>query len=166
MIYGRNMIFMFLSLLFVPLVYSVSSTPYACAVPPDPKWDPNGTCGATTRNPKTGDLSKTCCWTEMVPGKLPSFNTQNVCQTCYIEESTLDKECTTPEVQRIGGLEQPPTPSPTPAPEDDRPLTGRLSERSTSGDLHEPEEEDEPEDNREEESSNEDGGQDTAGPLT
>ena len=38
MLHPKRAIFMILPLLFVPLVYGMSSTPDACAVPPDPNY--------------------------------------------------------------------------------------------------------------------------------
>jgi hypothetical protein len=65
---------MILPLLFVPLVYGLSSTPDACAAPKDPKWD-TGTC----YNWEYSAL-RTCCWQE--PDILNPGETIAWCQTC------------------------------------------------------------------------------------
>ena len=39
--------------LVVALIYSSISTSGIFAAAPDPNWDPNGTCGAATRDPET-----------------------------------------------------------------------------------------------------------------
>jgi hypothetical protein len=71
MIHTKRVIFMILPLLFVPLVYGLSSTPDACAVPPDNRWF-SGNCSGT----KT---KQTCCWREPIPGSILG---QKYCQTC------------------------------------------------------------------------------------
>jgi len=59
------------------------------------------TCAGITTNPRTGNNSHTCCWTERVPCKLPSSNEATYCQTC--EFTTAGTECK-PEQQQIRPL--------------------------------------------------------------
>jgi hypothetical protein len=75
MIHTKRVIFMIVPLLFVPLVYGISSTSNACAVPPDPGRTGSNTCGGYTTN-ADGDLRQTCCWKE---GEVM------YCQTCTYE---------------------------------------------------------------------------------
>jgi hypothetical protein len=51
---------MILPLLFVPVVYGISSTPDASAVPPDPGWMDSNTCGGAYTD-AYGDITQTCC---------------------------------------------------------------------------------------------------------
>jgi hypothetical protein len=81
MIHSKRVIFMILPLLFVPLVYGISPTPEAYALPRDPNYH-TGSCGAETTNPNTGDTQITCCWEGRDPGKLPPLNKVTYCQTC------------------------------------------------------------------------------------
>jgi hypothetical protein len=89
---------MILPLLFVPLVYGMSSTPDACAAP-EAGWRSSQDCTVTSFG---GVL---CCWKE---------NGVEYCQTCiripYGTPGTEEGgwECTTKEKS----LEQPPTPQP------------------------------------------------------
>jgi hypothetical protein len=94
MIHSKRVIFMILPLLFVPLVYGMSSTPDACAAP-EAGWRNSQDCTITSLG---GVL---CCWEE---------NGVDYCQTCiripYGTPGTEEGgwECTTPEV----GLVTPP----------------------------------------------------------
>jgi hypothetical protein len=98
MIHTKRVIFMILPLLFVPLVYGLSSTPDACAAP-EAGWRSSQDCTVTSFG---GVL---CCWKE---------NGVEYCQTCiripYGTPGTEEGgwECTTKEKS----LEQPPTPQP------------------------------------------------------
>jgi hypothetical protein len=98
MIHTKHVIFMVLPLLFVPLVYGLSSTPDACAAP-EAGWRSSQDCTVTSFG---GVL---CCWKE---------NGVEYCQTCiripYGTPGTEEGgwECTTKEKS----LEQPPTPQP------------------------------------------------------
>jgi hypothetical protein len=98
MIHTKRVIFMVLPLLFVPLVYGLSSTPDACAAP-EAGWRSSQDCTVTSFG---GVL---CCWKE---------NGVEYCQTCiripYGTPGTEEGgwECTTKEKS----LEQPPTPQP------------------------------------------------------
>ena len=98
MIHTKRVIFMILPLLFVPLVYGMSSTPDACAVP-EAGWGSSKDCTITSIG---GVL---CCWNE---------NGVEYCQTCYrIPYGTPGTEeggweC----VPKEKSLEQPPTPQP------------------------------------------------------
>jgi hypothetical protein len=105
MIHTKRVIFMILPLLFVPLVYGMSSTPDACAVPPAPGWDSSKSCDSAGKYPIVG-VEVTCCWRERVPGQILG---EEYCQTC--EYTANGWECTQKELQF---LEQPPTP-PTPS---------------------------------------------------
>lgn len=71
MIHTKRVIFMIVPLLFVPLVYGISSTPNACAVPPESAWHGSNTCGA--KFIKGEETTQTCCWKE---GEVM------YCQTC------------------------------------------------------------------------------------
>jgi hypothetical protein len=94
----KHVIFMVLPLLFVPLVYGLSSTPDACAAP-EAGWRSSQDCTVTSFG---GVL---CCWKE---------NGVEYCQTCiripYGTPGTEEGgwECTTKEKS----LEQPPTSQP------------------------------------------------------
>jgi hypothetical protein len=85
---------MILPLLFVPLVYGMSSRPDACAEPPDHEWRHSEDCGGGA----SGLIW--CCWKE---------SGVKYCQTCVPipKEEGGGFECTTKERQ---SLEQPPTP--------------------------------------------------------
>jgi hypothetical protein len=114
MIHGKRMIFMVLPLLFVPLVYGISSTPDACALPPDPKRQTSTDCrdviGGTLRGGE-------CCWT--------GDDGEKYCQTCWVTKTNVDgdpleMDCDAVELQfgpppgeNLPQLEQvPPTPPP------------------------------------------------------
>ena len=73
---------MVLPLLFVPLVYGLSSTPNACAVPPDYGWYGSHECFLS------GDFY-TCCWEEpdlYNPGEVIQW-----CQTCDLNTFDCDQ---------------------------------------------------------------------------
>jgi hypothetical protein len=95
MIHTKRVIFMILPLLFVPLVYGLSSTPDACAAPQDPKYGTTADCKGP--DPKYGYV--TCCW---------EVDKQKYCQACKTDGKTV--QCG--PVQGPIGLEQPPTPQP------------------------------------------------------
>ena len=107
LIHTKRVIFMILPLLFVPLVYGLSSTPDACAAPPDPNY---GSASASCSTDK--DLQrKTCCW------YLPDGVTIR-CQSCFVGLSGNPTDCTevklstsTPTPSRLppGVLENLPT---------------------------------------------------------
>jgi hypothetical protein len=73
MIHTKRVIFMILPLLFVPLVYGLSSTPDACAAPPDANY------GSASASCSTDEYlqRKTCCW------YLPDGETIR-CQSCFV----------------------------------------------------------------------------------
>ena len=118
MIHTKRVIFMILPLLFVPLVYGISITPDACAVPPDSAWHGSRTCGGESKN-ANGETTKTCCWKE---GEVM------YCQTCTYWEGAygFNYDCkpkvaqmTTPpgpltpgNLQNLPTLEQMPTTTP------------------------------------------------------
>lgn len=139
MIHTKRVIFMILPLLFVPLVYGISSTPDACAVNPDKRWH-GGTCSSEG---KGGEFKMTCCWREPIPGSILG---QSYCQICTLTPQktwncepkvaqmstpptgpltpgnlqnlpTLEQVPTTPQPplfgETPGGAEQPPTLTPT-----------------------------------------------------
>jgi hypothetical protein len=96
MIHTKRVIFMILPLLFVPVVYSISSTPDACALPPDKGWDMSKDC----YDEPDGDV--TCCWEEpdiMNPGETITW-----CQSCGTDRDTGEFNC---------GPVASPAPSPT-----------------------------------------------------
>jgi hypothetical protein len=103
---------MILPLLFVPLVYGLSSTPNACAVPPDAGWSTSKDCHWDPRDPDKTKL--TCCWADK-----EGFTW---CQTCTTTEDNFDCDPvfsqppspTGPFTPPQGGVEQPPTPTPPP----------------------------------------------------
>jgi hypothetical protein len=113
---------MILPLLFVPLVYGMSSTPDACAVPPDSGYRGSYSCSAVK-----ADMTKTCCWRERVPGQILGVE---YCQTCKVDSEHTPTDCEqkelqhpgfpepTPQVPQLfpdgGVLEQPPTTTPPP----------------------------------------------------
>jgi len=119
--YNKSVIFMVTSIVAVALLFSSISTFNTYAVPPDPGYDSQGTCGGITTNPRTGNNSQTCCWTERVPGKLPPSNKATYCQTC--EFTAAGTECKPKQQQirpELGGispeeqiLEQPPISQPS-----------------------------------------------------
>ena len=117
MIHTKRVIFMILPLLFVPLVYGMSSTPDACAVPPDPRY--GNTC---TTNPDGSE--KTCCWREKIPGQILG---KEYCQTCKRASNTQEWTDCKPKAAQLttpsptgpltppqGGVEQPPASTPPP----------------------------------------------------
>ena len=73
MIHTKSVIFMVLPLLFVPLVYGLSSTPDACAVPPDSNFGSASASCSTDADTQR----KTCCW------YLPDGKTIR-CQSCFV----------------------------------------------------------------------------------
>jgi hypothetical protein len=110
MIHSKRVIFMILPLLFVPLVYDMSSTPDACALPRDPAK--NKSCDVNK------DGTQTCCWRVRVPGKILA---DTYCQTCkgpYSDDcGSPTKQLTVPQgaFENLPTLEQvPTTPSPPP----------------------------------------------------
>jgi hypothetical protein len=123
MIHTKRVIFMILPLLSVPLVYGISSTPDACAVPPDSRWE-GGTC-TDDEVTSTGVVTKkTCCWREKIPGSILG---ETYCQQCtYILGSGGTWVCDDKELQYLttppttgesvlpGTAEQPPPPTPPP----------------------------------------------------
>jgi hypothetical protein len=63
MIHTKRVIFMILPLLFVPLVYGISSTPDACAAPNAAPNSAKCRTYADSENPSS--IISTCCWTEV-----------------------------------------------------------------------------------------------------
>jgi hypothetical protein len=106
MIHTKRVIFMILPLLFVPLVYGMSSTPDACAAPPDSRWE-SGNCTDDEVTYTGVAIKKTCCWREKIPGSILG---ETYCQQCTRNLMTGTWDCQQKELQF---LEQPPTP-PTP----------------------------------------------------
>jgi hypothetical protein len=82
-------IFIVSAVVLVPFVYGAPIIPRVCALPPDQGYSGSGTCGALTTNPSTGEVTRTCCWTEKehVSGQILP-NKVNYCQTC-----NTDGEC-------------------------------------------------------------------------
>ncbi len=97
MIHTKRVIFMVLPLLFVPLVYGLSSTPDACAVRVS-----NKICDKVEGKPE----SEICCWLERT-----KEGTKTICQTCT-GKGTDVVICDDPEPM----FQQPATPTPTPGP--------------------------------------------------
>lgn len=79
----KFVIFIVSAIVLVPFVYGAPIITQVCALPPDPGYSGSGTCGALTTNPSTGEVQRTCCWTERVhvPGKILAQEV-NYCQTC------------------------------------------------------------------------------------
>jgi hypothetical protein len=103
---NRRVIFMILPLLFVPLVYGMSSTPDACAVPPDSNFGSASASCSTDADTQR----KTCCW------YLPDGKTIR-CQSCFVGTGNdPPTHCTEVkfEVTPTGVLEQPLTATPPP----------------------------------------------------
>jgi len=108
-----------ISFLAVALILS-SSTFTVYALPPEEGFSNSGTCGDITKNPRTGNNSQSCCWTERVPGKLPPNNKETYCQTCEFTAAGTDCKPKQPQLRpsargaspEEGVLEQPPTPQP------------------------------------------------------
>jgi hypothetical protein len=111
---------MILPLLFVPLVFGMSSTPDAMAVPPD--THAAGNCEST--GSAHGIEFLWCCWTETDPAD-PEQIEINRCQSCQIIDNSkviCDPPVPDPSAPPTtgenivpgvtGGLEQPPTFSP------------------------------------------------------
>jgi hypothetical protein len=88
MTHSKSVIFMILPLLFVPLVYGMSSTPDACAVPHDPNYSVED---CTTEGSIPGVVKTTCCWTERerVPGQILAKEVK-YCQTCATDGKRSD----------------------------------------------------------------------------
>jgi hypothetical protein len=82
----KFVIFIVSAIVLVPFVYGAPIITQVCALPPDPGYSGSGTCGALTTNPSTGEIQRTCCWTERVhvPGKILAQEV-NYCQTCTID---------------------------------------------------------------------------------
>lgn len=131
MIHTKRVIFFALPLLFVPLAYGLSSTPDACAAPPDPNY---GSASASCSTDK--DLQrKTCCW------YLPDGETIR-CQSCFVGLSGNPSDCTEVklttssrippgDLENLPTLEQVPT-TPTP------PLFGENTNVPPSGGVEQP----------------------------
>ena len=170
---------MVLPLLFVPLVYAMSSTPDACAEPRDPNWGKSGNC---FEHENVSQM--TCCWEE--PDILNPGETITWCQTCQGSEcSDVFRSSSTgpPVLPDEGVVDEPTTPAPSPT-SPFRPPTGGVFDPPTQtppppqndgsgplnpqggGILQQPEEVEDPEDERESVEKEGDQGQDTAGPLT
>jgi hypothetical protein len=94
MIHTKRVIFMVLPLLFVPLVYGLSSTPDACAVPADSRFDSAADCKGEIID---GDPAVTCCWREKIPG---STLGEVYCQSCFYG-SGGDRDCDPKELQMM-----------------------------------------------------------------
>ena len=106
MIHTKRVIFMILPLLFVPLVYSISSTRDACAAPPlIPDWDYSKCSIPTPIDPGV----KLCCWTDPVT---EPFGIR-YCQSCLYDIPSGDYICSDIETHYPGM--KLPTPSPTPS---------------------------------------------------
>jgi hypothetical protein len=98
MTHTKRVIFMVLPLLFVPLVYGLSSTPDACAVRVGMKH-----CDKVEGKPET----EICCWLEST-----KEGTKTLCQTCT-GKGTDVVICEDPEPITI---QQPPASTPAPGP--------------------------------------------------
>jgi hypothetical protein len=85
----KFVIFIVSAVMLVPFVYGAPIIPHVCALPPDSGYSGSATCSALTTNPATGEIQRTCCWTEKehVPGKILPKQV-NYCQTC-----NTDGEC-------------------------------------------------------------------------
>ena len=115
MIHTKRVIFMILPLLFVPLVYGLSSSPNACAEPKDPNWG----YGDNTACIEIGNRMS-CCWSE--PDLYNPGETITWCQTCDgdgtncgpITSRSPPPSPTGPFTPPQGGVEQPPASTPPP----------------------------------------------------
>jgi hypothetical protein len=123
MIQTKRVIFMILPLLFVPVVYSISSTPDACAVPPDENFGSTPECSQSHIDPNdpNSPFIENCCWTEEnLKGEMVKL-----CQSCELDDSGRPADCSaitqrvlpaSTDVLPEGGVIQQPQPTP--------PLTG------------------------------------------
>jgi hypothetical protein len=76
---------MVLPLLFVPLVYGISSTPDACALPPSQGWKDSKDCSTGEYDyPGVGSWIN-CCWSEYDPS---AGKYVKKCQTCDRDPNT------------------------------------------------------------------------------
>jgi hypothetical protein len=112
MMHTKHVIFMILPLLFVPLVYGMSSTPDAGAVPRDPHWGKSGSCHLSEVAP-----SMDCCWQE--PDIMNPGETIQWCQTCDTHTGDCDppyRSSSTgpPVLPDEGVVDEPTTPTPSP----------------------------------------------------
>lgn len=110
MLHTKHVISMILPLLFVPLVYAMSSTPDACAVPKDPRWGKSGVCLGPTDSGRM-----TCCWEET--DILNPEETITWCQTCLGSDCdpVFRSSSTGPLVPpKEGVVDETPTPTPSP----------------------------------------------------
>ncbi|MDP9488595.1 MAG: hypothetical protein M3P28_00110 [Thermoproteota archaeon] len=71
-------IFVFSTVLLVPILYYVASIPDACARPGSPGYYSSQNCSGSLLS-KEG---RTCCWREPIPGSILG---EKVCQTCKEE---------------------------------------------------------------------------------
>jgi hypothetical protein len=102
MIYTKRVIFMVLPLLFVPLVYGISSTPGACAAP---NVAPTGAQCSTSPLGPPGNYITTCCWTEVGAEGIEI----EYCQHCDYDPSTgTHSGCG--EAHPVGAQQPTPTP--------------------------------------------------------
>jgi hypothetical protein len=100
MIHTNRVIFMILPLLFVPLVYGISSTPDACAAPNVAPT--SAKCRTYPDSEKPSIIYSTCCWTE---GGI------QYCQHCDYNPGTgLRYGCG--EAHPVGAQQPTPTPPP------------------------------------------------------
>jgi hypothetical protein len=93
--------------LFLAVVLVYNSSVVVFAVPPDPNWNPQGTCAAPTKD-QIGVQAQTCCWKERVPGKLPPLNEATYCQTCYTNPDSLNVAYCTPKEQQAAATSSSP----------------------------------------------------------
>jgi hypothetical protein len=126
---------MILPLLFVPVVYGLSSTPDACAAPPDPNFGSASASCSTRKSPLTGIEKKICCW------YAPDGETIR-CQSCKVNDpNDCDEVVVAPLTLPGGAVGGPPTggvfeqPSTTPAPP---PLFGENNNVPPTGGIEQP----------------------------
>jgi hypothetical protein len=98
---------MILPLLFVPLVYSISSIPNVCAAPREPGFDhPNAEC-VTRATDIPGGYETECCWSETDEEGISI----NYCQRCDYDPTTRTHSgCG----EKYPMDAPPPTPTPSP----------------------------------------------------
>jgi hypothetical protein len=103
MIHTKRVIFMILPLLFVPLVYGISSTPGSCAAP---NVAPTGAqCWTYPLSDSPGNYITTCCWTEVGAEGIEI----EYCQHCDYDPSTgTHSGCG--EAHPVGAQQPTPTP--------------------------------------------------------
>ena len=108
----RRSLFACISVLVVALLYSPLSAFMVNALPPDPNYE-GGTCSGITTNRNTGQLDRTCCWTQTKEGSKGVFKPRaKYCQTCSADAEGKFTNCSAKRIAEVVS-DEPPTPPPT-----------------------------------------------------